>query len=74
MGEGEQTEIAVLKLEVATLKSQLAEVKSDVKEKFDRIEVKLDQALRGRPTWAVAIIISLLLTVTSSLTVYVIAH
>ena len=45
--------------------------------KFDRLEAKLDlvlQAARGRPTWAVALAISGLMTVVTGLIVYLVTH
>ncbi len=68
------TEIALLKQEVNFLKSEVNDIKNDVREKFDRLEKKLDEALTGRPTWALTLVISLLLTVTTSLTVYIVTN
>lgn len=73
MGE-QETEVALLKQEVNFLKSEVSDIKDDVREKFDRLEKKLDEALTGRPTWALTLIISLLLTITTSLTVYLVTN
>lgn len=69
----QETEIALLKQEVNFLKQEVSSIKTDVAQKFDRLEKKLDEALAGRPTWAVALVISGLLTVTTGLVVYVFA-
>jgi predicted nuclease with TOPRIM domain len=73
MGE-QETAVAVLQEKVKSLEAQMAALQEDVREKFDRLEAKLDEALRGRPTWAVTMIISALLTITTGLSVYVITH
>ena len=74
MNEQEITDIAVLKEQVTSLKDRLCTLEKDVQSKFDRIEKKLDEAIRGRPTWAMAIMVGGLMTVSTSLTVYLVTH
>jgi|GEM_PF-1068429 hypothetical protein len=83
MAEAEQ-EISDLKTKVAVLEStskavegRLNSLEIDVGKKFDRLEAKLDEVLetaRGRPTWAVTLAISGLMTVATGLTVYLVTH
>ena len=74
----QDTAVAVLQEKVKFLESQLGAIQNDVRDKFDRLEVKLDLALKaiqsGRPTWAVAIILTGLMTVCSGLIVYLATH
>ena len=63
----QDTDIAVLKEQVASLKDRLCALEKDVQAKFDRLELKLDQALKGRPTWTVTIIITVLSTLCTGL-------
>ena len=67
---GEDIELALVKQEVNFLKSEIVSVKADVKEKFDRIERKLDEALKGRPTWSITLILGGLMTLCTGLAVY----
>jgi hypothetical protein len=73
MGE-QETELALLKQEVNFLKTQVNAIQTDVREKFDRLEKKLDEALVGRPTWAVTMAISSLLTIVTGLSVFLLTH
>ena len=71
MSEQEITDIAVLKEQVNSLKDRLGTLEKDVQSKFDRIEKKLDDAIKGRPTWAMAIILGGMMTVCTSLVVFI---
>ena len=73
MGE-QETAIAVLQEQVSALRDRLGSLELDVQQKFDRLEKKLDEALRGRPSWAVTIVVSSLLTVSTGLTVFLVTH
>jgi len=74
----QDTAVAVLQEKVKFLEGQLSAVQCDVRDKFDRLEVKLDLALKaiqsGRPTWAVALLIAGLMTVCTGLIVYLATH
>lgn len=65
----QDTAIAVLQEQVASLKDRVTSIEIDVQQKFDRLEAKLDEALKGRPTWAVTIIITTLATICTGLAV-----
>lgn len=67
----QDTELALVKQEVVFLKSEISCIKADVKEKFDRIEKKLDEALSGKPTWAMAILLGGLMTICTGLAVFI---
>ena len=71
MGEDEDIELALIKQEVNFLKLEIASIKTDVKEKFDRIEKKLDEALSGRPTWVITLILAGLMTICTGLAVFI---
>lgn len=71
MGD-QDTAIAVLQEQVSSLRDRLGSLETDVQQKFDRLEKKLDDALKGRPTWAMAILLSGLLTVSTGLIVYLV--
>jgi hypothetical protein len=73
MGD-QETDVAVLQVKVKALEDRVGSLETDVGKKFDRLEAKLDEALRGRPTWGVALILSALLTITTGLAVYQITH
>jgi uncharacterized protein (DUF1501 family) len=60
------TAIEVLKTEMNALKCQLSELKDTFKE----IIAKLDELNKGRPSWAVTVIITILSTLCGSLIVY----
>ena len=70
----QDTAVAVLVEQVTSLKSRLEALEKDVQLKFDRIETKLDEALNavrsGKPTWAVAMLITGLMTLCTGLAVY----
>ena len=72
----QDTAVAVLVEQVTSLKSRLEALEKDVQSKFDRIETKLDEALNavrsGRPTWAVAMLITGLMTICTGLTMFII--
>ena len=74
----QDTAVAVLQEKVKFLESQLCTIQKDVHDKFDRLEVKLDMALKaiqsGRPTWAVAGALTGLMTVCTGLIVYLVTH
>ena len=63
--------VAVLVEQVTSLKSRLGALETDVQTKFDRIETKLDEAIKGRPTWAVAIMLGGLMTICTGLSVFI---
>lgn len=69
----QDTELALVKQEVSFLKSEIESIKTDVKEKFTRIEQKLDEALKGKPTWSMALLLGGLMTICTSLIVYILA-
>ena len=72
-----KTRIAVLETKVEAQESRLGSLEIDVAKKFDRLEAKLDQllqAVRGRPTWTVTIIISTLMTICAGLAVALISR
>ena len=46
----QDTVVAVLVEQVTSLKSRLEALEKDVQAKFNRIETKLDEAIKGRPT------------------------
>ena len=72
----QDTAVAVLVEQVTSLKSRLEALEKDVQLKFDRIETKLDEALRaiqsGRPTWTVAMFMAGLMTASSGMAVFII--
>lgn len=70
----QETEIALLKQEVGFLKTEVICIKEDVRTKFDRIEKKLDDAIKGRPTWATTIVFSSLMTVCCGLIVFLVTR
>jgi len=72
-----KTRVAVLETKGEAAEVRLNSLEIDVGKKFDRLEAKLDQVLqvaRGRPTWAVALIISGLMTMVTGLIVYLVTH
>lgn len=74
MSEQEITDIAVLKEQVTSLRDRLGTLEKDVQSKFDRIEKKLDDAIKGRPSWAITIILSSLMTICTGLAVYLLTR
>lgn len=67
----QDTKVALLEQEINFLKTEVATIKTDVRDKFDRIEKKLDDAIRGRPTWTMTMLLSSLMTICTGLTVFV---
>ena len=67
----QDTVVAVLVEQVASLKGRLEALEKDMQSKFDRIEAKLDEAIKGRPTWTITIMLSGLLTISTGLTVFI---
>ena len=70
----QDTAVAVLVEQVASLKSRLEALEKDAQSKFDKIELKLDEALKtsaGRPSWTMTILLSGLMTVSTGLVVFV---
>ena len=67
----DDTELALVKQEVNFLKTEITSIKADVKEKFDRIEKKLDEALKGRPTWTITLTLGGLMTICTGLAVFI---
>jgi len=70
--------IAVLQTEMTTLKNQQANFEAEMNRKmdsldpkFEKVFAKLDQVMIGRPTWAVAIIITALSSLSVGLMVLV---
>lgn len=73
MGD-QETKVALLEQKVSFLETEVATIKNDLNKKFDRLELKLDKALSGKPTWAVTLVITMLCTVTTGLAVFVLTH
>ena len=69
--EDQVTAVAVLNEQVTSLKSRLEALEKDVQSKFNRIETKLDEAIRGRPTWAMVFLLTGLMTACSGMTVFI---
>ena len=72
-----KTRVAVLETKDEAQEARLNSLEIDVGKKFDRLEAKLDQVLqaaRGRPAWAIALIISGLMTMVTGLIVYLVTH
>ena len=70
----QDTAVAVLVEQVTSLKSRLEALEIDVQTKFNKIELKLDEALKtsnGRPSWTITILLSGLMTVSAGLVVFV---
>lgn len=68
------TTVAVLEAKVKALEDTVRRIEDGVQQKFDRLEKKLDEALSGRPTWAVTLIITALSTLSTGLTIWTITH
>ena len=66
----QDTAVAVLDEQVSSLKSRLEALEKDVQTKFNRIEEKLDEAIRGRPTWAMVFLLTGLMTACSGMAVF----
>lgn len=69
MGEQDIT-LAVLQEQVVSLKERLSALETDVQAKFTRIENKLDEAIKGRPSWSITFVLGGLTTVCASLIVF----
>ena len=67
----QDTAVAVLVEQVTSLRGRLEALEKDVQSKFNRIELKLDEAIKGRPTWAMVFLLSGLMTVCTGLTVFI---
>ena len=67
----QDTAVAVLVEQVTSLRGRLEALEKDVQSKFDRIELKLDQAIAGRPTWAIVFVLSGLSTLCTGLSVFI---
>ena len=67
----QDTAVAVLVEQVTSLRGRLGALEKDVQAKFDRIEKKLDEAIKGRPTWAMVFLLTGLMTACSGLTVFI---
>jgi hypothetical protein len=64
------TAVAVMQTEIAALKVQNVELNKIMNKIFE----KLDEIAQGRPTWAVAIIISVLISICVGLIVFTVTH
>ena len=71
------TAVAVLENKINTLQSQQISFESEVNRRMDKLDstiekifAKLDEIAKGRPSWAVTVIITLLSTLCGSLIVY----
>ena len=67
----QDTVVAVLVEQVTSLRGGLKALEEGVESKFTRIEAKLDEAIKGRPTWTITIMLSGLLTISTGLTVFI---
>jgi len=75
------TAIAVLQTEVSMIKNQQTSFEADMNRKmdnmnpkFEQIFTKLDEVNQGRPTWAIALIIGSLFSLSVGLIVFTISH
>lgn len=75
------TAIAVLQTEVTTLRNQqncfegaFNRKMDSLSETFDKIFTKLDEALLGRPTWSVALVIGALFSLSVGLIVFTVTN
>src|SRR5665648_904499 len=55
------------------LAGEVGSFEKDVQAQFDRIETKLDEAIKGRPTWAMVFLLTGLMTACSGMTVFILA-
>ena len=69
--EDQVTAVAVLNEQVCSLRNRVDAMEVSIESKFSRIENKLDEAIKGRPSWAIVIILSGLLTISTGLTVFI---
>lgn len=67
----QDTAVAVLVEQVTSLRGRLEALEKEVESKFTRIETKLDEAIKGRPTWAMVFLLTGLMTVCSGMTVFI---
>ena len=67
----QDTAVAVLVEQVTSLRGRLESLEKDVQTKFNRIETKLDEAIKGRPTWAMVFLLTGLMTVCSGMAVFI---
>lgn len=67
----QDTAVAVLTEQVTSLRGRLESLEKDVQSKFNRIELKLDEAIKGRPTWAMVFLLTGLMTTCASLAVFI---
>ena len=67
----QDTAVAVLVEQVTSLRGRLEALEKEVQSKFDRIETKLDMAIRGRPTWAMVFLLTGLMTTCSGMAVFI---
>ena len=70
MGE-EDVRVAILEEKVKYLEGIVTGIQLDIREKFDRVEKKLDDALRGKISWIMSLLLTALCTTTTSLIVYI---
>ncbi|KLU65741.1 hypothetical protein DEAC_c23710 [Desulfosporosinus acididurans] len=71
------TRIAILETKGEAQESRLNSLEIDVGKKFDRLEAKLDQLIdssQGRPTWTITLSLSALMTIATSLIVYLVSR
>ena len=73
--------IAVLQTEMVGLKNQQVNFEAEMNRKmdsmdpkFEKVYVKLDQVMLGRPTWTISLVITALFGLCASLIVYVVTH
>jgi len=69
--EDQVTAVAVLNEQVCSLRNRVDAMEISIDTKFTRIENKLDEAIKGRPSWSIVLILSGLLTVSTGLTVFI---
>lgn len=70
----QDTAIAVLVEQITSLRGRLDALEKDVQLKFDRIERKLDEAITGRPTWAMVLLLTGLMTACSGMAVFILTR
>jgi len=69
-----QTEMNIIKNQQNSFEIEMNRKMDNLSPKFDKIFNKLDEINQGRPTWAVALIIGALFSLSVGLTVFVISH
>ena len=70
----QDTAVAVLVEQVTSLKSRLETLEKEVESRFNRIEEKLDEAIKGRPTWAMVFLLTGLMTICTGLAVFILTE